>query len=502
MHAAVRPYLATGVALVGAASIAVMPIQPSNPLLSGPAVPAISSQAFTLTAQTNPIALWASVVTGAVNNVGGLGQDVLSDPAPILRQLLKNQIGYLGTAVGAGKSVVDGVVQYLSPSNPYSLPASIDTALGQLRSGQVAEAFITLSGALISTPIMMILGLPLAGSGLLDVPVKMAQNFADVVATVLSLNTALPLLSSALGPIVGAVDALGGSLQDVVGALGSGRLVDALTAVVNIPAQLTGAILNGYTDVQGVAHPGLLTFSNDAFGGGLLQTLLVTIPRAVAAALGATPATPVAAATADAADAVSTPLAAGAKMVTLTVPGVETSMAAVEVEQVANTSESSSPAVGVDEGSSAESVATEPAPEPEAEAPVTDTDTVDDVSADEPTAGEPEPTAGEAAGPAGGESTDSDPKTDKADLAESLSADAEAGDSDVDGSKVTGAKRGAKGSGSKKDSSAAGDAKDSGAKDSDAKDSDAKGANDGASAAAGSSTAKRDSAGASSSSAE
>ena len=128
MHAAIRPYLATGVALVGAASIAVMPVQPSNPLLSVPAVPAISSQAFTLTAQTNPIALWASVFNDAITNVGALGGDVLSDPAPVVRQLLKNQLGYLGTAVGAGKSMVDGAVQYLTPSNPYSLPAGIETA--------------------------------------------------------------------------------------------------------------------------------------------------------------------------------------------------------------------------------------------------------------------------------------------------------------------------------------------------------------------------------------
>lgn len=431
MHAAVRPYLATGVALVGAASIAVMPVQPSNPLLSVPAVPAISSQAFTLTAQTNPLALWASVITDAVNNVGVLGEDVLSDPAPILRQLLKNQLGYLGTAVGAGKSVVDGVGQYLSPSNPYSLPASIDTAIGQLRSGLIADAFITLSGALISTPIMMILGLPLAGSGLLDVPVKMAQNFADVVSTMLSLNTALPLLSSALGPIVGAVDALGGSLQDVAGALGSGRLVDALTAVINIPAQLTGAVLNGYTDVQGAFHPGLLTFSDDAFGGGLLQTLLVTIPRAVATALGATPAAPAAAATADAADAVSTPLAAGAKVVTLSLPGVETPTAAAEVESVTNASETSPTAAAVPEAP--------PTPETVTE----DTDTADEVGATEPTAGETQPSADDATESNGEESTDGEAKVEETDTADPGAV--EAGDSEEDGAEVTGAVRGAKG---------------------------------------------------------
>ena len=440
MHAAVRPYLATGVALVGAASIAVMPIQPSNPLLSVPAVPAVSSQAFTLTAQANPIALWVSVLQDAIDNVGALGGDVLSDPAPILRQLVRNQLGYLGTAVGAGRSVVDGVGQYLSPSNPYSLPASIDTAVGQLRSGLIADAFITLSAGLISTPIMMIIGLPLAGSGLLEIPAKMAQNFTDVVSALLSLNTALPLLSSALGPVVGAVDALGGSLQDVVGALGSGRLVDALTAAINIPAQLTGAVLNGYTDAQGGFHPGLLTFSDDAFGGGLLQTLLVTIPRAVATALGATPAAPAAAATADVADAVSTPLAAGAKVVTLTLPGVETPAAAAEVEEAANASETSPAAAAVPEGESgAESPEAVPAPE----TVTADTDIPDEVGATEPTAVVTQPATDSAAESTGDESTDGEAEVDETDTA--VPGAVEAGDSEVDGAKVTAAVRGAKG---------------------------------------------------------
>lgn len=431
MHAAVRPYLATGVALVGAASIAVMPIQPSNPLIAVPAVPAISSQAFTLTAQTNPIALWAEVFSDAIANVGALGGDVLSDPAPVVRQLLKNQLGYLGTAVGAGKSMVDGAVQYLTPSNPYSLPAGIETAIGQLRSGQIAEAFITLSQTLISTPVGMIIGLPLAGSGLLDVPAKIAQNLTDALSAALSLSNALPLLSGAMGPAIGAIDALGESLQDVVQALGSGRLVEALTAVINIPAQLTSAVLNGYTDVQGTKVPGLLTFSADPFSGGLLQTLLVTIPRAIATALGAAPATPPAAA--DTGDAVSAPLAAAAKVVTLSVSATETPTSAGDVEESAITAEpapAGPDAVEADSG--AASPVAIPDPEPAAEVPATDT--AEDVGAAEPT---------------DGVSEDEEPKSDETESTDSGALDAEAEDSEVTEAKVTeakvtGALRGAK----------------------------------------------------------
>lgn len=437
MHAAIRPYLATGVALVGAASIAVMPVQPSNPLLTVPAVPAISSQAFTLTAQTNPIALWASVFNDAITNVGALGGDVLSDPAPVVRQLLKNQLGYLGTAVGAGKSMVDGAVQYLTPSNPYSLPAGIETAVGQLRSGQIAGAFITLSQTLISTPVGMIIGLPLAGSGLLDVPAKIAQNLTDALSAALSLSNALPLLSGAMGPAIGAIDALGESLQDVVQALGSGRLVEALTAVINIPAQLTSAVLNGYTDVQGTKVPGLLTFSADPFSGGLLQTLLVTIPRAIATALGAAPA--VEPAGAAALSAASAPPAASATVVTLSVSAAESPAVADDVDE--STIDAESGPTGPD---AVEVQAPVAAPDPEPATEIPATDVADDVDAAEPTDGEAQPADGAATETTDGVSEDGEPKADETESADSSDLDAEADDSEVADAKVTGTLRGAK----------------------------------------------------------
>lgn len=431
MHAVLRPYLATGVAAVGAAAIAVAPIQPVNPMLAVPAVPAISSQAVTLTAQANPIALWAEVFSDAIANVGVLGEDVLSDPAPALRQLLKNQLGYLGTAVGAGKSIVDGAVQYLTPSNPYSLPAGINTAVGQLRSGQIAEAFITLSQTLISTPVGMIIGLPLAASGLLDVPVKVAQHLTDALSAVLSLNVALPLLSAAMGPAVGAINSLGESVQDAVQALGGGRLVEAITAVVNIPAQLTAAILNGYTDVNNTTTAGLLTFSADPLGAGLLQTLLVTIPRAIATALGATPAQDPPAAGATAASA---PLAPAARVVTLTVPVDETSSAPEGVDDSAAGAESAPVTPGAPELEPG----TVPAltSEPDAE---TETGTVAETETETETAGED----GE---PAGIVSEGSETDSTETELVESgaLETEAEAEVAAATGSRVTGALRGPK----------------------------------------------------------
>lgn len=323
MYVTARSYLATGVAVVGATAIAISPVSPVHTQLAEItvptiSVPTISSAAVELTSLANPLELWVQVLTGAIDNVGGLGQDWLSDPAPALRQFITNQIGYLETLTAAGSGVVTGLTDYLSPSNPYGFTATLETAFDQFALGDIAQGVSSLITAFITAPIVGAIGIPLLGSGLLDIPVQMAQNATDAITALLSLNTALPLLLGALGPVLGPLNALGTTGQEIFDSLSTGDLVSALTAVVNIPATLTDAVLNGFTAFDGTFSPGLLSYSNDGFSGGVLQAVLLTIPRAIAAALGAAPPAQVAAATADVAQ-VSTPVTEASTTVTLDV---------------------------------------------------------------------------------------------------------------------------------------------------------------------------------------
>ena len=379
MHAAVRSPLATGVALVGASAIALTPIHPSVPDIS---TPSVSSMAVQLTAQPNPIALWADVFAGAINNIGGLGEDILSDPFPVLNQILRNQFGYLQTVGAAGKGIIDGLVEYASPDNPFGLQAGIRDAIAQFKAGDIGAAFTTFASTVITGPIIAGAGLPLLMSGLLEVPVKMAQNFTDVVAALLNPTTALPLLTAALGPVLGSFSALGASVQDFVEALGSGNLLDAITTVINLPAKLVGAALNGFTDAGGNVFSGILTVSDDPFSAGLLQTLLVTVPRAVAAALGAEEAS---AQVAGALDEVSSPIAE--PVATVTVSIAETALATTEVDSVAET-----PGPDPVDAPAAEEVSVEEAP---AELPA-DTSADDGAVVEEPEAIDDEPAVDEA----------------------------------------------------------------------------------------------------------
>lgn len=288
MRLAVRSQLTAGVAVAGASVLVLSPVAPPMPALPDIKVPAISSAAVDLSALGNPITVWADVIAGAVRNTAALGGAVLDDPAPILRQIFSNQLGYADTLVGAGRDVIDALVSYYTPGNPAGLSGELTRVLDQLQAGDIATAFATLAEALVLAPILGA-GIPLLLSGALDIPAAIAQNFADAVAAVTSPANALGLITGLVGPILGAFNAFGGTAQEVADALGDGELAAAATALINLPAVLTGAVLNGFENSAGTFFPGLLSFDSSPFSinGGILQAVLVNIPRAIAAALGA-----------------------------------------------------------------------------------------------------------------------------------------------------------------------------------------------------------------------
>lgn len=281
MNRAAKSYLTSGVALAGASVIAVSPVvaTPLSPpgMNTHPAF-SVSTADLQLATTVNPLAAWAEVVSSAYSNVASLGEEVLSDPAPILRQFILNQLSNGEALVSAGTGAIGGFLEYLSPDNAFGLGAQLQTAAEQLSSGNIAGAIETATQALFLAPVISV-AFPVLESGLLDIPGTMAQNFANVVKTVTDPNTVLPIALGALGTVLAPVNAFGDSLQETFDALGDGDIGAALNAVINIPAAVVGAVLNGYTNLAGSVFPGL--FSED----GLVHALVVTLPRAIAAAI-------------------------------------------------------------------------------------------------------------------------------------------------------------------------------------------------------------------------
>ncbi|WP_235733844.1 hypothetical protein [Mycolicibacterium austroafricanum] len=335
-----------------------------------------------LSAAVNPITAWVDVFAGAATNLGGLGNAVLEDPFPLLRQALENVLGYGGTLVSATTGAITGALEFISFDNTTGLWAQLRTAATQLFEGNIADALNTLSDGLILGPLFNI-GLPVLTSGLLEIPGKIAENVATLVKTLTSLDTMLPVVLGALAPVMGSIAATGETLQAAFDSFRQGDLIDAVVTLINLPATVVGAVLNGYTKADETFLPGLFTFRENAFEGGLLQALLVTLPKALAAAIA-----PEEAVVTVAAEGPADPDVGSGTMIT--VAEVSQTDAAAETEATAvaavDTTVEETPAAVVDEVTPvADEEVTEPVADEVAE-PVADVEVTTPVEAEEDTA--------------------------------------------------------------------------------------------------------------------
>ncbi|MDT5174330.1 MAG: hypothetical protein QOG37_1581, partial [Mycobacterium sp.] len=316
MQVASRPRLHTGIALVGASVIAVCPLAPSMPDIH---LPSVQSAAVKLAATTdqlvNPIEQWAQVIQTTIANLGQLGQQLAADPAPILQQIIANQsanAAILGNAAGAASTAITTALQ--------SLPAALQSAATQLTAGDVTGAVTALTGPVLP----LVLGLidaGFTGADAWQAVVNTTQNFANAVAAVPKL--VLSGLLAVASPLISDINASAAIGQAVVDAVRTGDLAGVVTALVNAPATLTGATLNGFGTLPGIGTPvgGLLSGVGAIPGltDGLISGLL-SLRDTIAAALA--PQAAVAAALAPqaaVATAASIPNVA-AKTVTLTAP--------------------------------------------------------------------------------------------------------------------------------------------------------------------------------------
>lgn len=359
MQVAVRSRLNMGIALAGAGAIALAPIAQPMPAIAELQARAVSSAEVALSAAANPIEQWAQIIQDALANSGTLVQSYLNNPLPIVHQLILNGAGYVGQTVTALQTGFSNLVDSLRFDNPYGFPAGVQQGLSEILAGQIYDGYNTLFNAglgLILGPVFPLLDL-------LQIPVTMAQNVANVVAAV--PNALLFAGLGALGTINGTFQAAAYQVQAVVDALKTGDLLGAVGAIVAVPGAIVNAVLNGFP-VSGA--PGILS------PGGIIDQVIQTL-NSFAQAIAPT-STPLAAKVAD-----TSPSA---------VPSASLSVATTTLgaEKVATPEESKAPAT---ETTATETTATEPkATEPTATTPTATTPTTTEPTATEPTETTPE----------------------------------------------------------------------------------------------------------------
>ncbi|TLH68214.1 hypothetical protein C1S80_04335 [Mycolicibacterium aubagnense] len=345
-----------GIALAGAGAIALAPIAQPMPAIAELQARAVSSAKVALTAAVNPIDQWGQIIRDALANGGALVHTYMQNPAPILHQLIINALGYGGQTFAALQASFGNLVDQLRLDNPYGFPVGVQQGISQILAGQIYNGYNTLFGAglgLIIGPVFPLLGL-------LQIPVTMVQNVANVVAQVPNILLGVGL--GAIGTMNGVMQATAFQVQAVVDALKTGDLVGAVGAVVATPGAVVNSLLNGFA-LSGA--PGILS------PGGIIDTVIQAL-NSIAHAIAPTTPAPVAAKVADAGPAVLPSAALSAATVTLgaeKVTAPDTAKVAATktapAEPAAAAPAATGPAAGAPAAASPEtpSTATEPKPE-------------------------------------------------------------------------------------------------------------------------------------------
>jgi hypothetical protein len=252
-------------------------------------LPSIQSAAVELAASmsamasapvVNPIEQWTQVVQAAVANLGAIGQQLAADPAPILQQILANQSAdgvILGNASAAASTALTTAAQ--------ALPAAFQTAAKSLEAGDVTGAVAALTAPVLP----LVLGLydaGFTGADAWQVVQNTVQNVENVVNVVPAIG--LPAIIAVAAPLISVINANTAVAQAVVTAARAGDLEGVATALINDPATVTGAFLNGYGDLPGLGFPvgGLLSGPGiiPGFTSGTINELL-SLRDQIAAAL-------------------------------------------------------------------------------------------------------------------------------------------------------------------------------------------------------------------------
>ena len=300
----------SGVVALGAAVIAVNPIAPNTAALNQ-----IEHRAVDLVASVtdSPLAVYQQLLTDTVTNLGQIGTTIAANPLPLLSQVLANQTGYAAKIIAGVESVPASLDRWYNNRVGESIGGKLywEGAQAALAAGDFNLAYENLNKFILFglqnavTPITnaFLSYTPRGGTYQVGIPEQMALNFAKAVGAVFSSTTLLNgVFQAAFAPLSGTAWAASRVVQGITESLAAGDVEGAVNAVVNAPAVLADAFINGFDYDEATAPwAGLLSNCTGKTGrcaAGAVEQFLVTIPKRIATAITpVVPATPAPAAT-------------------------------------------------------------------------------------------------------------------------------------------------------------------------------------------------------------
>ncbi len=306
-------FLLAGVAMVSAGAIAVTPVAQNATVIEQAKNFAYDLTAATMDATASPVDVYGTLFSNTVGNLQSLGAALAANPAPFLSQVLENQQGYAAKFGAAFEAIPTNLKNWYEGPNGQARLAQAQAAL---EAGDIGEAYRWFNhsmlyafqgafGSLIA-PGFILSGVPRGGTEYLaGIPEQIAQNFTNVIAATFTSSVVVSaVFQGAFATVSGPAFELARVAEAISTSVAAGDAQGAFNAVVNTPGILVNAALNGFkysdpdpeTGTGGYTEwPALLTWAEPGEQGGarvvagLLQNLLVNIPKSLADAIDNTP---------------------------------------------------------------------------------------------------------------------------------------------------------------------------------------------------------------------
>lgn len=270
MNAAMRSYLTAGVAVVGAGSMALAPIQALPTQSTTASERAITTMAVQLASTIDPITPWVNTITTAGENITALIDYYLERPIPLAQTIWNNLGVYMS---GEDTSTISDQIR-ANINTFFYAPWSAGTCVQYCPTPDATPlkppiyAGDYISDVPITTPLKLsprtLFGLipPIIGGG--D-----GAGWADPIASLINF-TATPYsgqLVGLIGPGIGPWVSLSRSVQAARDFAMDGDNIAALNEIINIPANMTNGFLNGagYLDLTNIVG-GLLPEAISSIG--------------------------------------------------------------------------------------------------------------------------------------------------------------------------------------------------------------------------------------------
>ena len=247
MHVTYRSYLTAGVAALGASAIALTPVQPIPNQLAPTQERAISNLSVSLASTIDPITPWVDTFKLAAQNLAQLSAFNKQDPLPLLNTIGANFGTYFteltnGNAGVIPKQIANNVQTFFkapwwnAPDSPI------------INDNTFANHYIsdTLTGTFKRGPVTL---LNLSHKFLFSLlPAVLTQEQVTQFKPILEF-TATPYSGQAAGfisPFLGSLVQVTASFTKVGQYFQQGDVIGAINELINIPANVTNAFLNGY----------------------------------------------------------------------------------------------------------------------------------------------------------------------------------------------------------------------------------------------------------------